>query len=74
MLAEVNIAINSKVATLVLRVGEKVKDEETWTFPAVGRTEAAEVAATLFADAYDYLNLCVHGDVEDDEQSPEIES
>lgn len=78
MLAEVNIAISKRTATLVLRVGETVKDEETWTFPAISRTEAKEAAMGLFSDAYDYLNICVHGDpddeAEDNEQTPNAEA
>jgi hypothetical protein len=80
MLAEVNIAINKKSAQLVLRVGETVKDEETWTFPAISRTEAKNAAMILFSDAYDYLNACVHGDPddqddkEDNEQPPAAEA
>lgn len=68
MLAEVNIAINKQSAQLVLRVGETVKDEETWTFPEISRTEAKEAAMGLFSDAYDYLNICVHGDPDEEEE------
>jgi hypothetical protein len=78
MLAEVNFAISKRTATLVLRIGETVRDEETWTFPTVSQSEAKEAAMAIFSDAYDFLNICVHGDPEDetstDEQPPDAEA
>lgn len=62
MLAEINVAITKNGATLVIRKGEAVVDEEIWSFPSIGKTEAAEAAGILFDDAYDFLNACVHGD------------
>jgi hypothetical protein len=64
MLAEINIAISKKSMTLVMRLGEAVKDQEVWTYDLISKTEAKEVARTIFDDAYDFLNICVHGDPE----------
>jgi len=74
MMAEINIAINGKVATLVYRIGEKIVDQESWTFPSIGQTEAKEAARIIFDDAYDFLNACVHGDIEDEEVDEEVET
>lgn len=77
MLAEINIAISKKSMTLVMRLGEAVRDQEVWTYDLISKTEAKEVARTIFDDAYDFLNMCVHGDpeaiVEDGDETGEEE-
>lgn len=70
MLAEINFAITKNGATLVLRKGETVVDEELWSFPDIGKSEATEAARILFDDAYDFLNTCVHGDPLATEEEP----
>jgi hypothetical protein len=62
MLAEINFAITKNGAVLILRKGEAVIDQESWSFPDIGETEATEAAKILFDDAYDFINTCVHGD------------
>mgnify|MGYP000367744895 CR=1 FL=1 len=67
MLAEVTVAFHRKHAELVMKRGEKIVERESWTFPAISKTEAKEVSASIFHDVYDFLNICVHGDPEESE-------
>jgi hypothetical protein len=63
MLAEVRLVIAPKESRLVLKHGDQTIEDEVWTFPAkVSATEARELAAVAFADAYDLMNYAVHGD------------
>lgn len=63
MLAEVKLTITPQAARLTVTKGEKVVDDEVWTFDRkVGSTEAIEAAKAVFDDAYDALNWMVHGD------------
>jgi hypothetical protein len=63
MLAELRLMIAAKEARLILKHGDTVIEDEVWKFerPA-SSTEAKEVVAVAFADAYDILNSAVHGD------------
>jgi hypothetical protein len=63
MQAEVRLTIGVKEARLLVRHGDDVVEDEVWTFPRpFGRSEARELAATVFADAYDMMQFVVHGD------------
>lgn len=63
MLAEVRLVLAPKEARLVLKHGDQTIEDEVWTFDAkVDATEARELAAVAFADAYDLMNYAVHGD------------
>lgn len=66
MLAEVTVAFHRKHAELVVKHGEKVAQQEKWSFPAISKTEAKEASLSIFHDIYDFLNVCVHGDPEDE--------
>ena len=63
MLAEVRLVIAPKEARLVLKHGDQSVEDEVWKFGAkVSATEAKELVAVAFADAYDLMNYAVHGD------------
>lgn len=63
MLAEVRLIIAGKEARLVMKVGERIVEDELWTFERkVGVTEAKELARVAFDDAYDLMQHAVHGD------------
>jgi hypothetical protein len=66
MLAEVRLIIAAKEARLVIRHGEKIVEDELWSFSdRIARSEAVGLAETAFHDAYDLIQYAVHGD--DDE-------
>ena len=63
MLAEVKLTIAPTGATLTVMKGDKVIDEELWSFGRkIGSSEAADAAKAVFDDAYDALNWMVNGD------------
>ncbi len=63
MLAEVKLTIAPTGATLTVTKGDKVVDEELWSFGRkIGSSEAADAAKAVFDDAYDALNWMVNGD------------
>lgn len=63
MLGEVRLIVASKEARLILKVGEKLIEDELWRFDkAISRTEAKKVVEAAFHDAYDLMQYSVHGD------------
>lgn len=63
MLAEVRLVLTPKEARLTIRRGDDIIDDELWTFGRnVGSSEAQEFARAVFDDAYDVVNIMVHGD------------
>jgi hypothetical protein len=63
VLAEVKLTIAPTGATLTVMKGDKVVDEELWSFGRkIGSSEAADAAKAVFDDAYDALNWMVNGD------------
>jgi hypothetical protein len=63
MLSEVRLVIAPKEARLTIVRGDKIVEDEIWSFGrSIGRSEAAEFARAIFDDAYDGMNLMVHGD------------
>jgi hypothetical protein len=63
MLAEVRLIIAAKEARLILKKGEKIVEDELWTFDArIDRSEAGSVAVAAFHDAFDLLQYAVYGD------------
>ena len=63
MMAEVHLVVASKECTLTIKSGERVLEQETWSFPRpLSRTEAKELAEATFHDAYDLIQYSVHGD------------
>jgi hypothetical protein len=63
VLAEVKLTIAPTGATLTVMKGDKVIDEELWSFGRkIGSSEAADAAKAVFDDAYDALNWMVNGD------------
>ena len=63
MIAEVRLIIAASEARLVLKHGEKIIEDEVWTFPhKISRTEAKQAADTAFHDIYDLLQYTVNGD------------
>jgi hypothetical protein len=63
MLAELCLSITSREARLTYKSGEKVTEDEVWTFPRpLSRTEAKELAEAVFHEAFDLIQYAVHGD------------
>lgn len=63
MLAEARLIIAGKEARLILKIAEKVVEDELWTFERkIGASEARELARVAFDDAYDLMQHAVHGD------------
>ena len=63
MLGEVRLIVASKEARLVLKVGEKLIEDEVWHFDRqISKTEARQVVEAAFHDAYDLMQYSVHGD------------
>jgi hypothetical protein len=63
MMAEVHLIVASKECTLTISSGERVLEQEKWTFPRpLSRTEAKQLAEATFHDAYDLIQYSVHGD------------
>ena len=61
-LAEVRLVVATKEARLVVRHGDDVVEDELWKFPAqMSRTEAKELAKTVFDSTYDMLNFLNNG-------------
>jgi hypothetical protein len=65
VLAEVRLVIAPKEMRLILKHGDDVIEDELWKAPRqISRTEAKQAARAAFDDWYDFMNHCVHGDVE----------
>lgn len=63
MLAEVCLTIASREARLTYKSGEKVVEDEVWTFERpLSRTEAKQLAEAVFHEAFDLMQYAVHGD------------
>ncbi len=63
MLAEVRLIIAGKEGRLMLKVAERIVEDELWTFDRkIGASEARELAKVAFDDAYDLMQHAVHGD------------
>lgn len=65
VLAEVRLVIAPKEMRLVLKHGDDTIEDELWKAPRkITATEAKQAARAAFDDWYDFMNHCVHGDVE----------
>lgn len=63
MLAEVRLIIAPKEARLLLKHGDRIVEDEIWTFDGkVSTTEARELISVAFHECYDLLNTAVHGE------------
>lgn len=62
VLAELRVVIASKEARLMLLRGDRVIDDEVWTFiPQTTKSSAEELSRVMFDDLYDFLNVAANG-------------
>ena len=63
MMGELRLIVATKGARIVLKIGETVVEDESWTFERkISRTEAKEITEAAFHDAYDLMQFFAHGD------------
>jgi hypothetical protein len=63
MLAEVRLLIAPKEARLILKKGERLVEDEIWSFDRkISQTEAKEIAEVMFHDCYDLVQYSVYGE------------
>jgi hypothetical protein len=61
MLAEVRLLIAPKEIRLMLKVGDKIVEDELWpTERPISAPEAKELAEVAFHDYFDLVNYSVH--------------
>lgn len=62
VLAELKVVIASKEARLMLLRGDRVVEDEVWTFrPQIEKQTASDLARVMFDDLYDFINLAANG-------------
>lgn len=62
VLAELKVVIASKEARLMLLRGDRVVEDEVWTFkPQIEKPAASDLARVMFDDLYDFINLAANG-------------
>jgi hypothetical protein len=63
MMGELRLIVATQGARIVLKIGETVVEDESWTFERkISRTEAKEITEAAFHDAYDLMQFFSHGD------------
>jgi hypothetical protein len=61
-LAELRLSINQRGAELFCVVGDKVTQEEQWSFGrSIGKAEARELVEALFQNGFDVMQFWAHG-------------
>jgi hypothetical protein len=62
-MAKLQLSVEDRVVRLVaIGSADKIIDEEIWTLPkTIADAAGEELIGEVFSDAYDYINLCVHG-------------
>lgn len=62
VLAELKVVIASKEARLMLLRGDRVVEDEVWTFrPQIEKQAASDLARVMFDDLYDFINMAANG-------------